>query len=35
MALYRFENRTPQVDETAFVAESALVIGDVRIGKNA
>ena len=35
MALYRFENRTPQVDTKAFVAESALVIGDVRIGKDA
>lgn len=35
MALYRFENRTPKVDETAFVAESALVIGDVRIGAGA
>ena len=34
MALYRFENRIPQVDQTAFVAESALVIGDVRIEKN-
>lgn len=34
MALYRFEDRIPKVDETAFVAESAMVIGDVRIGKN-
>ncbi|MDP8256656.1 MAG: gamma carbonic anhydrase family protein [Candidatus Alcyoniella australis] len=32
MALYRFEDKTPQVDPTAFVAESALVIGDVIIG---
>jgi len=35
MALYRFENRSPQVAENVFVADSALVIGDVRIGKNA
>jgi len=35
MALYRFENHTPQVDESAYVAESALVIGNVRIGKDA
>jgi phenylacetic acid degradation protein len=35
MALYRFEDRKPQVAQGAFVAESALVIGDVRIGKNA
>jgi len=35
MALYSFEDRKPQVDESAFVAESALVIGDVRIAKDA
>ncbi len=35
MALYQFEGRTPQVAEGAFVAESALVIGDVQIGKDA
>jgi len=35
VALFRFEGREPQVDPTAFVAESALVIGDVHIGKNA
>ena len=35
MALYRFEDRVPQVDESVFVADSALVIGDVRIGKDA
>lgn len=34
MALFRFEDRVPQVDASAWVAESALVIGDVRIGKN-
>lgn len=35
MALYRFENRTPQIHKSAFVAESALIIGDVRIDQNA
>ena len=34
MALYRFEDKIPQVDESAFVAESALVIGDVQIAKD-
>lgn len=35
MALYQFEGRKPRVGEGAFVADSALVIGDVKIGKNA
>jgi carbonic anhydrase/acetyltransferase-like protein (isoleucine patch superfamily) len=35
MALYQFEGRKPQVSQGAFVAESALVIGDVKIGKDA
>jgi carbonic anhydrase/acetyltransferase-like protein (isoleucine patch superfamily) len=35
MALYQFEERKPQVAKRAFVAESALVIGDVQIGKDA
>jgi len=35
MALYQFEDRRPQVAQGTFVAESALVIGDVRIGKDA
>jgi carbonic anhydrase/acetyltransferase-like protein (isoleucine patch superfamily) len=35
MALYQFEGKKPQKAPGAFVAESALVIGDVRIGKNA
>jgi len=35
MALYQFEERKPRVAQGAFVAESALVIGDVQIGKNA
>jgi carbonic anhydrase/acetyltransferase-like protein (isoleucine patch superfamily) len=32
MALYQFEGRKPRVGKGSFVAESALVIGDVRIG---
>jgi carbonic anhydrase/acetyltransferase-like protein (isoleucine patch superfamily) len=35
MALYQFEGRTPKVGQGSFVAESALVIGDVQIGKDA
>ena len=35
MALYQFEERKPRVSQGAFVAESALVIGDVQIGKDA
>jgi carbonic anhydrase/acetyltransferase-like protein (isoleucine patch superfamily) len=35
MALYQFEGRKPQVARGAFVAASALVIGDVQIGKDA
>lgn len=35
MALYEFEGRRPQVAQGSFVAESALVIGDVQIGKDA
>lgn len=34
MALFKFEERKPQVAQGAFVAESALVIGDVQIGKD-
>ena len=34
MALFKFEERKPLVAQGAFVAESALVIGDVRIGKD-
>jgi len=34
VAIYRFEDRVPQIDDSAFVAESAIVIGDVRVGKN-
>jgi carbonic anhydrase/acetyltransferase-like protein (isoleucine patch superfamily) len=35
MALYQFEGRKPRVAQGAFVAESALVIGDVQIGWDA
>ncbi len=35
MALYQFEGRKPRVAQGTFVAESALVIGDVQIGKDA
>jgi carbonic anhydrase/acetyltransferase-like protein (isoleucine patch superfamily) len=35
MALYRFEEREPRVGRGSFVAESALVIGDVQIGRDA
>lgn len=35
MALYQFEERKPHVAPGSFIAESALVIGDVRIGKDA
>ncbi len=31
--IYEFLNRTPQFDETVFVAPSADIIGDVKIGK--
>jgi carbonic anhydrase/acetyltransferase-like protein (isoleucine patch superfamily) len=35
MALYKFEEHKPRVEQGAFIAESALVIGDVQIGKDA
>jgi len=34
MALYQFEGRKPRVAKGTFIAESALVIGDVQIGKD-
>jgi len=34
MALYQFEGRKPRVAHGAFIAESALVIGNVQIGKD-
>jgi carbonic anhydrase/acetyltransferase-like protein (isoleucine patch superfamily) len=33
--MYQFEGRKPRVGQDTFVAESALVIGDVQIGKDA
>jgi len=35
MAIYQFEGHKPQVSRNAFIAESALVIGDVHIGQDA
>ena len=35
MALYQFEERKPRIAKGTFIAESALVIGDVQIGKDA
>lgn len=35
MALYQFEGRKPQVARGSFIAESAIVIGDVHIGQDA
>ncbi|GAB4262232.1 MULTISPECIES: gamma carbonic anhydrase family protein [Deferrisoma] len=32
MALFEFEGRRPSVDPSAFVSETAIVVGDVRIG---
>ena len=32
MPIYEFENRRPRIDESAWVAPTAIVIGDVRIG---
>ena len=34
MALYQFEGQKPKVGVGTFIAESALVIGDVQIGKD-
>lgn len=34
MALYQFEGLKPQVAQDSFIAESALVIGNVQIGKD-
>ncbi len=34
MTLYVFEGQRPQVGEDSFIAESATVIGNVKIGKN-
>ena len=32
--LYSFDNKKPQIGKETFVSESALVIGDVRVGNN-
>ncbi|MCX7965536.1 MAG: gamma carbonic anhydrase family protein [Syntrophorhabdaceae bacterium] len=32
--LYRFDGKVPQIGENTFVSETAIVIGDVRIGNN-
>ena len=34
MTLYEFEGKQPQIDNTAFVFPTAIIIGDVKIGKN-
>ncbi|MEF8874160.1 MAG: gamma carbonic anhydrase family protein [Candidatus Thermoplasmatota archaeon] len=34
MALYEFEGRRPDVDDTAYVSHSAEIVGDVTIGKD-
>ncbi|MEJ7848994.1 MAG: gamma carbonic anhydrase family protein [Pyrinomonadaceae bacterium] len=33
--IYEFQNRHPRIHETAYVAENAVVIGDVEIGEQA
>ena len=33
MPIYEFEGRRPQIAETAFVAETAIIIGDVRLAE--
>ena len=35
MAIYRFDQSTPDIDPSAWVAEDARVIGDVRLGADA
>jgi carbonic anhydrase/acetyltransferase-like protein (isoleucine patch superfamily) len=32
MALYSFDNRKPQIGKDSYVSETAIVVGDVRIG---
>ncbi len=34
MTLYEFEGRRPEIDDDAYVSESAEVVGDVTIGKD-
>lgn len=33
--IHRYRDKTPEIDETAYVAESAEVVGDVVVGKDA
>ncbi|UOD49550.1 gamma carbonic anhydrase family protein [Orrella daihaiensis] len=35
MPIYQLEDLTPQIDDSAYVHESAVIIGDVRIGARA
>jgi carbonic anhydrase/acetyltransferase-like protein (isoleucine patch superfamily) len=35
MALYEFEGKSPQIHETAFVADSASIVGEVVVEENA
>lgn len=35
MPIYQLEDLTPQIDDSAYVHESAVIIGDVRIGPRA
>ena len=34
MTIRTFENKTPEIHATTFVDETALVLGDVKIGEN-
>ena len=34
MAIYRFKDRVPKIGKDSFVSDSAIVVGDVRIGDN-
>ncbi|RQR47567.1 gamma carbonic anhydrase family protein [Burkholderia sp. Bp9126] len=34
MTIYRLDDHTPSIHESAFVAETAAIIGDVRLGAN-
>jgi carbonic anhydrase/acetyltransferase-like protein (isoleucine patch superfamily) len=34
MTIRHFENKQPDIDTTTFVDDTALVLGDVQIGKN-
>jgi len=34
MAIYKYENRIPEIGKDCFISDSARVIGDVKIGNN-